>query len=566
MKRGIGLLLLVLALTAWDTPHAQVGAFRFVDVAAQANLTLVNTSGDPDADYIVDSTGNGAALFDYDRDGDLDVLIVNGSTRDRLAKGGDPMAALYRNDGKGRFEDVTPSSGLNRRGWGIGVCVADYDNDGFQDVYITAFGPDVLWRNTGKGSFTDVTKAAGISDSDWSTSCAFGDYDKDGFVDLYVANYVKFDRTIPARGVTGHCRFMAADVFCGPNRLPGEADVLYRNEGNGSFANATKRAGITDPNYYGFGVVFADVDDDGWPDIYVANDSVPNLLFRNRKNGTFVEEGLLAGVALSGDGRPQAGMGVDAADHNGDGRIDIVVTNFSHDHTTLYENGPPGIFTDRSYASGVAATAGPFLGWGVKFVDADNDGRLDVFIANGHIYPDVDKHGLGTKYKQRSQILRNDGKRFRDVGASSGPGLAIERSARGAAFGDYDNDGDVDVLVINMHEPPTLLRNETTGQHWLSLHLVGTRSNRDGIGARVLVEAGGRKQTLEVGGDGSYLSHSDTRASIGLGAATRADRVEIRWPSGRVDTATNVAANRFYVAREGSPLAPSPGAGSGRLR
>jgi hypothetical protein len=304
-------------------------------------------------------------------------------------------------------------------------------------------------------------------------------------------------------------------------------------------------------------VLFSDLNDDGWPDIFVANDSVPNLLFRNRGNGTFVEEGLLSGTALSGDGRPQAGMGVDAGDYNGDGLPDLVVTNFSHDHNTLYENRPAGTFTDRSYATGIASTAGPYLGWGVKLADMDNDGRLDLFIANGHVYPEVDRQGIGTRYQQRKQLFLGDGRRFRHATGDVGGGLLLEKSSRGAAFGDYDNDGDVDVLVINMNDRPTLLRNDTPRtRHWVTIQLAGTRSNRDGIGARVRVEAGGRRQTTEVRGDGSYLSHSETRAHFGLGAATRVDRVEIRWPSGATDTASGLAADRFYLAREGAGLVP----------
>jgi hypothetical protein len=531
---------------------------RLVDVAAEAGLDLVNVSGGPNKDYIVDANGNGAGWFDYDNDGDLDALIVNGSTRERYAKGGDPMVALYQNDGRGHFRNVTEEAGLTRRGWGAGTCIADYDNDGFEDVYVTAFGPDALYKNNGNGTFTDVTRRAGVEDNRWSTGCAFADYDHDGDLDLYVATYVRFDeKTIPGRGTTGNCRFMATDVFCGPTRLPGEVDMLYRNNGDGTFTDVSMRAGAVDPGYYGFGVVFTDLNDDGWPDIYVANDSVPNLFFRNRKDGTFVEEGLAAGLAVSGDGRAQAGMGVDAGDLNGDGLPDIIVTNFSHDHNTLYENGPPGLFTDKSYVSGLAATAGPYLGWGTGFVDLDQDGRLDIFIANGHVYPEVDKQGLGTKYLQRKQVFMNTGGKLRHATAEIGGGLLLERSSRGAAFGDYDNDGDTDILVINMNDKPTLLRNDTVTQnHWIGLKLVGTKSNRDGIGARVTVQAGARRQRTEVRGDGSYISHSDIRPRFGLGSAARVDRIEIRWPSGTVDTAMALAADRYYVAREGGGVTP----------
>jgi predicted nucleotidyltransferase len=585
-------LVFLLVLAGMRVLRAADTTIKLMDVAAEAGLRLLNVSGGPAKDYIVDMSGNGAAFFDYDNDNDLDVLIVNGSTRERIGQDGDPMVALYQNDGRGRFMDVTSGKGLDHRGWGMGTCVADYDNDGFQDVYITAFGPDVLLRNTGKGTFTDVTRHARVGDTRWSTSCAFGDYDRDGDVDLYVANYVKFDvKTIPARGETSNCRFMGADVFCGPKHLTGEADVLYRNEGDGTFTDVTRLAGITDPGYYGFGVLFTDLNDDGWPDIFVANDSVPNLLFRNNRNGTFSEEGLVTGAALSGDGRAQAGMGVDAGDYNGDGRLDLIVTNFSHDHNTLYENSTLGFFTDVSYASGVAATAGPYLGWGVGFVDIDNDGLLDLFIANGHVHPEVDRHGLGARYLQRKLLLHNAGnKRFRDVTEQVGGGLLLERSSRGAAFGDYDNDGDEDVLVINMNDRPTLLRNETVStNHWVTIRLVGgstlqqtqgrpepgrrtrtegltadaeragrvrARSNRDGVGARIRIEAAGRRQTAEVRSGGSYQSHSDLRAHFGLGDASRVERLEIRWPSGLVETTTGLAADRFYVAREGAGVGP----------
>jgi hypothetical protein len=554
-RLGVTALLVALLVMA---PSAQSTSVRFVDVAAEAGLDLVNVSGGPSKDFIVDANGNGAALFDYDNDRDLDALIVNGSTRERIAAGGDPMVALYRNDGSGHFANVTATSGFTRRGWGSGACVGDVDNDGAPDVYITAFGPDVMWRNNGKGSFLDVTRRAGIDDTQWGTSCAFADYDRDGDLDLYVANYVKFDESIPARGTTANCRFMATDVFCGPKRLTGDPDILYRNNGDGTFTDVTKSAGITDPGYYGFGVVFTDLNDDGWPDIYVANESVPNLLFKNRKDGTFVEEGLISGAALSSDGRPQAGMGVDAGDSNGDGLPDLIVTNFSHDYNTLYENGPAGVFTDRSYATGIATTAGPFLGWGVKLADFDNDGRLDVFIANGHVYPEVDKHGLGTRYHQPRQLFLNEGKRFRHVTKEIGGALVVEKSSRGAAFGDVDNDGDIDVLVVNMNDTPTLLRNDTPrARHWITLRLVGAKSNRDAIGAKVIVEAAGRRQTTSIRGDGSYLSHSDMRAHFGLGEATMVNRIEIRWPSGVVQNVEALAVDQFYVVKEGTEAVAS---------
>ena len=553
-------------------PQAQDPEISLTDVAGASGLDLVNVSGSLTKDYIVDANGAGAALFDYDNDGDMDALLVNGSTVDRLSTGGDPMVALYANDGSGRFRNVTAAAGLDRRGWGTGVCIADVDNDGFRDVYVTALGPNVLWRNTGDGRFV-ATGAA--PDARWSTGCAFGDYDRDGHVDLYVANYLRFDPAkIPRRGETSCGRFMNIIIFCGPRALPPERDALYRNTGAGRFHDVTAAAGVAQPGHFGFGVLFSDLDDDGWPDIYVANDSVPNLLFRNRGDGRFDEEGLLAGVAVSRDGREQAGMGVDAGDYDGDGRLDLVVTNFAQDYTTLYRNLDGRTFTDRSLESGVALAYGPTLGWGVGFVDLDNDGRLDLFVANGHVYPDVEQTGTGT-YHQPSLLFRNQGQgRFGKVTASHGGGLALARSSRGAAFGDVDNDGDLDVLISNIDDRPTLLRNDTGGGRWITLRLVGgatprttdqarvdgvgATSNRDGIGAKVTVIAGGRRQVAEVRAGGSYVSHSDMRVHVGLGDAAAVDAVEIRWPSGLVERVDGLEANRFYEAREGAGIQADP--------
>jgi hypothetical protein len=541
---------------AQDAASRQDRAVSLIDVSSQAGLDLLNVSGSLTKDYIVDANGAGAALFDYDNDGDLDALLVNGSTLDRLDSGGDPMLALYENDGSGRFRNVTADSGLDRRGWGTGVCVADVDNDGFQDVYVTAFGPNVLWRNIGERRFLATDEAP---DARWSTGCAFGDYDRDGHVDLYVANYLTFDRAeIPRRGETSCGRFMNITIPCGPRALPPESDTLYRNVGDGRFVDVTHASGVAQPGHFGFGVLFSDLDDDGWPDIYVANDSVPNLLFRNRRDGTFVEEGLLKGVAVSRDGREQASMGVDAGDYDGDGSLDLVVTNFAQDYTTIFHNLGDGIFTDRSFEAGVVAARGPYLGWGVGFVDVDNDGLLDLFVANGHVYPDIEQTGIAP-YHQESLLFRNQGKgRFRRVTAGAGGGLALARSSRGAAFGDVDNDGDIDILISNIDDRPTLLRNDTAGGHWITMRLVGVRSNRDAIGAKVAVVAGGRRQIAEVRAGGSYVSHNDMRLHFGLGGADAVDVVEIRWPSGLVERVDGPEANRFYEAREGSGMRDDP--------
>jgi len=545
-------------------PRAATAVIRMSDVAAQAGLTLLNVHGDGSGDYILDTNGNGAGFFDFDNDGNLDALIVNGSTRDRLARGGDRMMALYRGDGRGHFTDVSASSGMTKRGWGMGTCVADIDNDGFDDVYVTAYGPNVLYRNTGSSTgprFSDVTQRAGVGDARWSTGCAFGDYNRDGFVDLYVANYVSFDaRKIAKRGASSTCRYVGFDVFCGPQGLTPEMNVLYRNNGDGTFTDVTEAARVKQQGAFSFGVLFSDLDDDGWPDLFVANDSVPSFLFHNNHDGTFSERGVPSGVALSSTGRAQAGMGVDAADYNGDGRLDLIATHFADDYHTLYEAGDRGLYSDVSYKAGLADPPLTFMGWGTGFFDADNDGLPDLFVANGHVYPDIGRFGISTKYRQRKQLFRNlDGRRFHDVAGESGGGLAAEHSSRGAAFGDYDNDGDIDVLVVNMNEPPSLLRNDTTGGgHWITMKLIGAvtagpegTTNRDAIGARVRLSAGGRTQVGEVRSGGSYLSHNDFRMHFGLGEADRAARVEIRWPSGRTETLTALAADRFYIVREG---------------
>lgn len=535
-------------------PQASDTAIRLVDVAEQAGITLLNICGGPSKDYILEVNGNGAALFDYDNDGDVDVLIVNGSTLANLEHGGDQMVALYRNDGTGRFTDVTLASGLRARGWGMGACVADYDGDGFQDVYVTAYGPNVLVRNNGDGTFADVTTHARVAESRWSTNCAFGDYDRDGHLDLYVANYAAFDeRTVPRRGASPDCRYMGVDVMCGPKGLTGERDTLYRNNGDGTFTDVTEAAGIAQPGHYGFGVLFSDLDGDGWPDIFVANDSVANFLFRNNGNGTFSERGLASGLALSGDGRAQAGMGADAADYDGDGRLDVFITNFSQDHNTLYRNTAGGFFADVSHQSRVVTPSLAYLGWGTGFADFDNDGLLDLFVANGHVYPEIDRTGTRSRYRQPNQLFRNTGKGlFRDVSGEAGAGLLIQQSSRGAAFGDVDNDGDVDVLVINMNGRPTLLRNDTQPVHnWIALKLAANSPNRDAIGARVWIEDGGSLQVAEVRSGGSYLSHNDMRVRFGLGRRTDVPPVTVRWPDGGVERFDGLAANAIQVLRQG---------------
>lgn len=537
---------LVLTLTAAnDFPS-------FVDVAAKAGLTLMNVNGEAPKDYIVEANGNGAAFFDFDNDGDMDVLIANGSTIANYRKGGDPILALYKNNG-GAFTDVTREAGLVRRGWGVGVCAGDYNNDGFQDFYLTAYGPNVLFRNNGNGTFTDVTAAARVADTHWSTNCAFGDYDRDGHLDLYVANYMVFDeKTVPRRGKDPKCKFLGVDVFCGPQGLQGEPDVLFHNNGNGTFTDVTKAAGIRDPNYYGFGVLFSDFDNDGWPDIYVANDGNGNLLFHNNRNGTFTEMGLLSGARLNEAGRAQSGMGVTVRDYDGNGFFDIFVTNFAGDTNTLYQNLGKMLFADVTSAAGLGEISLPHLGWGTGLEDFDNDGHADIFVVNGHVYPQVDALNAGQRYAQRKEIYRNlGGGKFKEVGRELGGDLLTPRSARGAAFGDFDNDGDIDVLAVNMNDRPNLYRNEGGNQnHWITLQLEGSRGNRDAIGARVELTAGGRTQVHEVRSGGSYLSHNDMRLHFGLGAASRVEGIRIRWPNGKTEELAGVDANRFIRIKE----------------
>jgi hypothetical protein len=528
----------------------------FVEIAESAGITLLNINGDSDKDYIIEVNGNGAGLFDYDNDGDPDLVIANGSTLENYPSGGDPMVALYENDG-GHFVDVTNDAGLVETGWGVGVCIADYNNDGNRDIYVTAFGPNILYRNNGDGTFTNVAGPSSTDDSHWSTNCAFADYDRDGNIDLYVANYLTFDEdTIPRRGEGEGCRYMGTDVMCGPLGLDGERDTLYRNNGDGTFSDATTEAGIDDPGYYGFGVAFTDFDNDGWPDIFVANDSVPNLLFQNNTDGTFTEIGLISGTALNEQGREQSGMGVAVADYDANGLMDIMVTNFSHDTNTLYQNFGGMLFIDSTLQAGLGELSLPYLGWGVSFADLDNDGLQDIFVANGHVYPGVDDLDVGTEFLQPKEIYRNLGDgTFEEIVHDSGGDLEIGRSTRGLALGDFDNDGDIDALGVNINARPSLYRNDTDSpHHWLNIRLEGVASNRDGVGARVEIEALGKSQSATVQSGGSYLSHHDLRLHFGLGSAEQVDRMRIEWPDGGIEELTDIDVDRFITIREGEGI------------
>jgi len=534
----------------------------FVETAEAVGLTLTNISGEASTDYIIQSTGNGAGFFDYDNDDDLDLVIANGSTLASYQQGGDPVAALYENR-DGLFVDVTPLSGIRANGWGQGVCVADYDNDGNRDFYVTAYGANLLYRNNGDGTFGEIGVEAGVADERWSTNCAFGDYDRDGYVDLYVANYVAFDPdVVPPRGGSddSQCLYIARPVYCGPRGLDGEPDRLYRNNGDGTFSDVTLEANIEDPGHYGLGVVFTDLDNDGWPDIYVANDSVPNLLFRNMGDGTFEDIGLISGTSLGQTGTPQAGMGLGIADYDGDGLMDIFVTNFADDTNTLYQNVGDMLFFDVTAETGAGRQSRPHLGWGAGFADLDNDGWPDLFVSNGHVYPTVDDYEGDTHYAQPKEVYRNLGNgTFEEIASELGADLQTAKSSRGTAMGDYDNDGDIDVFTINMNETPSLYRNDLSDEkHWVGFRLVGVSSNRDAIGARVEIDVNGRTQIGEVRSGGSYLSHNDMRVHFGLGPAERLDQIRIRWPNGNTETLDGVEADRYLTIREGTGRVDTP--------
>jgi len=530
---------------------------QFVDVTRQAGITIKTTSGSEEKMYIVEAKGGGAAVFlDYNGDGWMDIYIVNGSKLEGFPPGQEPRNVLYRNNGDGTFTDVTEESGVGDTHWGMGCTAVDYDNDGDTDIYVANFGPNVLYRNNGDGTFTDVTEEAGVGDPRWSTGTAWGDYDGDGDLDLYVANYVDFD-VHHLEKYRGRNVWHGIEVMAGPRGLEGAEDVFYRNNGDGTFTEVTVDAGLVDRlKGYGFTVLFADYDNDGDLDIYVANDSVPNYLYRNNGDGTFTEVGLEAGVAYSEDGREQAGMGAVFGDYDNDGWLDIFVTNFSDDNNTLYRNEGNGFFTDVTFQAGLGGPSLPFVSWGTEFLDYDNDGWKDIFVATGHVYPQVDLYDFGTTYKERNQLYHNNGDgTFTEVTDQAGPGMQVEKVSRGAAFGDYDNDGDIDVLVLNMGDTPTLLRNDGGNRnHWIKFRTVGTWSNRDGIGTRIWVTAGGLTQMREVYMGSSFLSGNDIRVHFGLGRNKKAERVKVRWPSGLVEEFRDLEADRLYILKEGEGI------------
>ena len=550
-----------------DRPLPKV---HFEDVAARAGLKGTHSSGDDkDKKYILEITGSGVALIDYNNDGFQDIFLVNATTLEGFPDGKAPTNHLYRNNKDGSFADVTASANVVRSGWGQGVCAGDYDNDGNPDLLVTYYGQNVLYRNTGRGSFEDVTEKAGLlqKSARWGSGCSFLDYDRDGDLDLFIADYVDFDiKKTPAKGSSDFCKWKNIPVMCGPRGLPAGTNLLYRNQGDGTFVDVSSKSGVAGPKgHYSFTPLVLDYDNDGWPDIYVACDSTPNILYHNERNGTFTDVALLSGAAFNEDGQEQAGMGVAAADYDGDGYIDIVKTNFCDDTSTLYRNNRDGTFIDATYPSRLGVNT-EFLGWGTGFFDFDNDGWKDIFIVNWHVYPEVEGHGFDCTYKQERLVywnLRNG--TFHDISGSAGPGIGERRNSRGAAVGDLDNDGSLEIVVNNMNDAPSLLKNSGERKNWIILQMAGKQSNRSGIGARVTVIAEKRKQVDEVRSGGSYISQNDLRLHFGIGDAVKVDRIEVAWPSDKKEAFLDVKANQVVVLEEGKgqPIVKPPPARKG---
>jgi hypothetical protein len=540
-----------------DTTRAGLSRFRHV-------------SGTPEKNYIIEATGSGVALWDFDNDGLLDVYLVNGSTIDRTRRGEPaPAAALFRNNGDGTFVDVTADRGVTNQRWGQGVCVGDFDNDGFEDLYVTNFGKNRLYHNGGGRTFTDVAESAHVAEDSWSTGCAFGDYDGDGWLDLFVAGYVSLDLAhLPPPATAGRlsanagsesqrssdsasrmgasyspgapfCTYRSERVMCGPRGLKGAPDHLYRNNRDGTFSDVSRDAGVGDPGgLYGFGVAWFDMDDDGRPDLFVANDSGPNFVYRNLGTGKFADVSYPSGAALDAQGREQAHMGIAVGDYDNDGRDDLHVTNFANDFNVLYHNDDGGTFTDATTAMGLTLPTMPFLGWGTDFLDYDNDGWIDLLVVNGHVYPAADNFAWNTSYAQRALLFKNvNGTRFEDIAAAAGEVLATPRVSRGSAVGDLDNDGDIDIVINNLDDFPTLARNEggSKAGHWLTIRLIGDPARKcpkDAIGSVVFVTAGGVRHRGEVASGRGQMSQSDLRVHVGLGANTAVSNLTVRWANG----------------------------------
>jgi len=548
-----------------QTAAAPAPGVQFIDVARQAGLTAPNVWGGVETKrVIVETKGSGIAFFDYDNDGWLDVYLTNGSRLDaHWPPGQAPTTHLYKNNRDGTFTDVTASSGLGRSGWQTGVCVGDYDNDGWDDLFCTFWGRNILFHNNGDGTFTDVTRKAGLykEKGRWGTGCTFLDYDRDGHLDLFVCNFVALDPDHPpSMESAAFCQWKGIPTMCGPRGLPGDTDILYHNNGDGTFTDVSEKAGIlkTGPRY-SITAVSYDFDNDGWPDIYVAVDSEPSIFFQNNHDGTFTDVAVMAGCAYNADGHEQAGMGIGVADYDCDGWFDIFKTNFADDTVDLYHNNGDGTFTELSFASGVGIHNN-YVAWGCGFIDYDNDGWPDIVQVNGHVYPEVDSYSFGETFKNPRLVYRNLGNgRFKDVSAEMGPGISARYSSRGAAFGDYDNDGGMDALILNMNEIPSLLHNVGGNRrNWIKLKLVGTKCNRTAIGARAWVTTGKHRQMDEVHSGISVMSQSDLRLHFGLGGAETVDLIEVKWPTTqKIERFTQVKANQILTIREGEGIVAS---------
>jgi enediyne biosynthesis protein E4 len=526
---------------------------QFVDIAKQAGLQQPTIYGPVDhKDYIVETVGCGCAFIDYDNDGWMDIFVLSGERVSGTPEG--TSNRLYKNRRDGTFEDVTEKAGLLRAEWASAVTVGDYNNDGFEDIFVTAYGHNTLYRNNGDGTFTDVSRESGVWESQerWGAGCSFVDYNRDGHLDLFVSNYVKFDFEHALKpGENSNCNWKGVPVNCGPRGLPFSYHSLYRNDGRGKFSDVSKEAGINKASPgYGMTVVAADFDNDGWPDIYVACDSTPSLLFRNKKDGTFEEAAMVCGVALSEDGMEQAGMGVGIGDLGLTGNLDIFKTHFADDSSVLYMNDGKGNFEDRTIAAGIAVET-RYVGWGAGIVDLDNDGNPDIFLVTGNVYPEVEQKIPLYPFKTPRIVFRNLGNGLlEELIEQAGPGVSARHASRGCAFGDFDNDGDIDILIVNLNEPPSLLRNDLkSNNHWLKIKLIGSQSNRSAIGARVTCRYGGKRQVQEVLAQSSFYSCNDQRLHFGLGSATTAD-LEIRWPSGLLQQLRSVKPDQIFSVKE----------------